>query len=114
MSSRIPENCIPTIILLGFNDDNNNMNESSSSLLTRSVIELRWKLIESLAECGDTIMEEYYLEEVHPSPVQLRAAVRRVTLNHTGIPVLAAAAVRGKGIERVLDAIADYLPSPLD
>jgi elongation factor G len=45
---------------------------------------------------------------------QLRAAIRRATLAGAGVPVLAGAAFKDKGIETLLDAVVDYLPSPLD
>ena len=45
---------------------------------------------------------------------QVRAAIRRATLAGAGVPVLAGAAFKDKGIETLLDAVVDYLPSPLD
>eukprot|EP00797_Seminavis_robusta_P013119 Sro201_g085210.2 (536) ;mRNA; r:75096-76703 len=49
-----------------------------------------------------------------PAPHQLQHAVRQATLTHKALPVVAAAALKGKGLEPLLDAIADLLPSPLD
>ncbi|KAL3927216.1 MAG: hypothetical protein SGBAC_013172 [Bacillariaceae sp.] len=80
--------------------------------VTKMAISSRSKLIESLAEI-DGAMEEIFLNEETPSNAQVRASLRRATLAHKAIPVLAAAALKGKGIEPILDAIADLLPSPL-
>jgi elongation factor G len=59
-------------------------------------------------------MEEYFLNEQDPSNAELRHALRRATLAHQVLPVLAGAALKGKGVEPLMDAIADLLPSPLD
>jgi len=81
--------------------------------VTEEALAARCELLEAMAECDEQI-EECYLTEKEPSNAELRAALRRVTLSQRGIPVMASAALRGKGVEPVLDAIADLLPSPLD
>lgn len=73
----------------------------------------RERLIAAVAEHDDALASAY-LEGVEIDPVQLRAAVRRATLAGAGVPVLAGSAFKHKGIEVLLDAIVDYLPSPLD
>jgi len=70
-------------------------------------------LIEKLAECDDQIMTAY-LEERSISAAELRQALRRVTLANKGVPILCGSALRNIGIRQLLDAIIDYLPSPLD
>ncbi len=70
-------------------------------------------LFERLAEIDDEIME-YYLEEKFPPLEVVRDALRRVTLSMNAVPVLCGAAFKNKGIQPLLDAIVDYLPSPLD
>ncbi len=70
-------------------------------------------LIEKLAEEDDQIMAAY-LEETSITAAELRSAVRRVTLANKGIPILCGSAMRNKGIQTLLDAIVNYLPSPLD
>jgi len=75
--------------------------------------EFRQALIEKLAECDDPIMAAY-LEGSSISAAELKQALRRVTLANKGVPVLCGSALNNAGIRRLLDAIIDYLPSPLD
>ncbi|PWH17213.1 MAG: elongation factor G [Ardenticatenia bacterium] len=76
---------------------------------------LRRKLIEQVAETevSETLTEKFLLEE-DISPEELRAALRAATLQGKLVPVLCGSALRNKGIQPLLDAIIDYLPSPLD
>lgn len=73
----------------------------------------RQSLVEKLAEIDDQIMIAY-LEGIPLTPAELRLALRRVTLANRGVPVLCGSALKNKGIRPLLDAIVDYLPSPLD
>jgi elongation factor G len=73
----------------------------------------RERLVEFLADHDDTVAEGY-LNGDALDEAMLRAAVRRVTLDLHAVPVLCGAALRNKGIQPLLDAICDYLPSPLD
>ncbi len=75
--------------------------------------DVRHKLIEALAELDDHIMEKY-IEGEDPSPLEIREAIRRVTIAGKFIPVLGGTALRNKAIHPLLDAIVWYLPSPLD
>ena len=70
-------------------------------------------LIEKLAERNDFLMEKF-IDGQKISESELRRALREVTLQLKGIPVLCGAAFRNKGVQPLLDAIIDYLPSPLD
>ncbi len=70
-------------------------------------------LIEKLAERNDFLMEKF-IDGQEISEPELRHALREVTLQLKGIPVLCGAAFRNKGVQPLLDAIIDYLPSPLD
>jgi elongation factor G len=70
-------------------------------------------LIEKLAESDDQILA-LYLEGSSITPADLKGALRRVTLAVKGVPVLCGSAQRNKGVRPLLDAIIDYLPSPLD
>jgi elongation factor G len=73
----------------------------------------RTKLIESLAELDDPLMEKYLGgEEITES--EIKATVRRATISMKAVPVLCGAALRNQGIQPLIDAIVDYLPSPLD
>jgi len=73
----------------------------------------RQELIENLAEFDEQIMLPY-LNEQDVSASQLKAAIRRLTISNRIVPVLCGSAFRDKGIQPLLDAIVDYLPSPLD
>lgn len=78
-----------------------------------AVDQYRQMLVERVAEEDDEAMEAY-LEGKTPTVTELKAALRRVTLAGKGIPVLAGSALRNKGVRLLLDAVIDYLPSPLD
>jgi len=73
----------------------------------------RRALIEKLAEEDDSMLSAY-LENRSITAPDLKSALRRVTLANKGIPVLCGSALKNKGIRLLLDAIVDYLPSPLD
>jgi len=75
--------------------------------------EYRELLIETLAESDDDIMEAYLAEE-EIAPEALVAAIRRATIKLVLVPVLCGSALKNRGIQPLLDAIIDYLPSPLD
>ena len=70
-------------------------------------------LLEKVAECDDEVMIKY-LEGEEITPDELRQGLRRATLRNELVPVLCGAALRNKGVQPVLDAVVDYLPSPLD
>jgi elongation factor G len=70
-------------------------------------------LIEKLAEGDESLMEKF-IEGMAISELELKRAVRHMTLQLKGTPVLCGAAFRNKGVQPLLDAIIDYLPSPLD
>jgi len=76
--------------------------------------EWREKLVETLAEADDDIMEVYLEEgDVFDVPT-LKAAIRRATLADKLNPILTGTAFKNKGVQPLLDAIVDYLPSPID
>lgn len=73
----------------------------------------RKQLIEKLADFDDAIMEKYFNEE--PIPVEtIKAAVRQATIKMRFTPVFCGSAYKNKGVQFLLDAVVDYLPSPLD
>ncbi|HVA39734.1 MAG TPA: elongation factor G, partial [Candidatus Binataceae bacterium] len=74
----------------------------------------REKMIETLADHDERIMEMFLEGKEEPSPEQIRKAIRVATLNIEAIPVLMGSAFRNKGVQTMLDAVVDYLPSPLD
>jgi elongation factor G len=73
----------------------------------------RHQLMEGLSEFDDNIMN-MYLEGVEASASDIRTAIRKVSLGNKAIPVLCGSALKNKGVPFLLDAIAAYLPSPLD
>ena len=73
----------------------------------------RGVLIERLAEWDESLMEKF-VEGKEVTELELKRAVREATLRLKGTPVLCGAAFRNKGVQPLLDAIIDYLPSPLD
>ena len=70
-------------------------------------------LLEAAAETDEELMAKY-LETGALSPQEVKTGLRKGTLRYRMVPVLCGAAVRNKGVQLVLDAIVDYLPSPLD
>ncbi|MFP4057862.1 MAG: GTP-binding protein, partial [Candidatus Brocadiia bacterium] len=73
----------------------------------------RHNLVEKASEVDDRLLEQYVAEEPI-GPDDLRAALRQATLDHRICPVLCGSAFKNKGIQRLLDAVVDYLPSPID
>jgi elongation factor G len=78
-----------------------------------SAQEYREKLIEIVAEYDDDLMEAYLAETTIDVP-QLLAAIRKATIDLKLVPVLCGAALKNKGIQPLLDAILQYLPSPVE
>jgi len=76
---------------------------------------LHWRerLLHGCCEQDEQLFEKYCMDEP-VSADELRAAIRRATLSGRIVPVLCGAALRNKGIQRLLDAVVDYLPSPED
>ncbi|MGB8700756.1 MAG: elongation factor G [Thermosynechococcaceae cyanobacterium] len=75
--------------------------------------EFRVKLIEAVSDVDDALMEKY-LEETELSETEIRAALRKGTLEGTLVPMLCGSAFKNKGVQLLLDAVIDYLPAPID
>ena len=75
--------------------------------------DLREKLFDTLSMFDDSLMEKY-LEGEEISPEEVRAAIRQGTISGEFVPVVCGSAFRNKGVQLLLDAIVDYLPSPFD
>jgi elongation factor G len=73
----------------------------------------RHELFEKLADHDEALMEKFIGEE-EPTVEELKRAIRKATLDGSGVPVLCGSAFKNKGVQLVLDAIVDYLPSPVD
>ncbi|WP_425571166.1 elongation factor G [Phytohabitans houttuyneae] len=81
--------------------------------LADQAAEWREKLIETLADVDDSVMEKY-LEGEEISADEIKAGIRRATITSKANPVLCGSAFKNKGIQPMLDAVIDFLPSPLD
>ena len=75
--------------------------------------EYRTAMVESICETDDDLMMEY-LEGEEPSVEALKAALRKATISVQIIPVLCGTAYRNKGVQKLLDAIVEYMPAPTD
>src|SRR5919202_311838 len=75
--------------------------------------EARTHLLEAVAEYDEELME-LYLEDQPIDVARLKAAIRKATLDISMTPVLAGSSFKNKGVQPLLDAVLDYLPSPLD
>ncbi len=105
------DNCIPSVVNLLKPEVHQPFYPDCK--VTQKALKARTNLIEDLANVDPTI-EECYLQDIEISNSELRLALRRATLAHAAVPVMAGAALKGKGVEPLLDAVADLLPSPLD
>ncbi|MGH3063225.1 MAG: elongation factor G, partial [Gaiellaceae bacterium] len=76
--------------------------------------EYHHQLIDSVADHDEQLMETYLEEESAVTPEMLRRALRAATLDITVTPVLLGSAFKNKGVQPLLDAVIDFLPSPLD
>jgi elongation factor G len=77
------------------------------------VKEHRGRLIEAIAEYDEELMVKY-LEDEDISEDEIKSAIRKATINVAIIPVTCGSSYKNKGVQKLLDAIVDYLPSPLD
>ncbi len=75
--------------------------------------EYRARLIETAAEADEKMLEKY-LEDLDISVDEIKAAVRKGTLHHLFTPVFCGSAFKNKGVQLLLDAVVEYLPSPVD
>ena len=73
----------------------------------------REKLVETVVELDDEIMEKY-LDGTSPTEEQIKSLIRKGTIGSKFVPVLCGSAFKNKGVQPMLDAVVDFLPSPLD
>lgn len=73
----------------------------------------RQELIERIAETDDALLEKY-LAGTEPTVEELKAALRKAVIAYKLVPIYAGSSLRNKGVQPLLDAVVDYLPSPLD
>jgi len=82
--------------------------------LTEQAQEYHHQLIDAIAEFDDELTETYLLDEESVTPEMIRRALRTGTIANRITPVLLGSAFKNKGVQPLLDAVVDYLPSPLD
>ena len=95
--------------LLGSTYEVRDLNDDEKLTADEAYSSLLEKLIDSDEEIGTL-----YLEEKEISPIEIKAALRRATIKNKIIPVCGGSAFKNKGVQATLDAVIDYLPSPLD
>jgi elongation factor G len=76
--------------------------------------EYHHQLIDAIAEHDEELLETYLMDETSVTPEMIRRALRKATLAIAVTPVLCGSAFKNKGVQPLLDAVVDYLPSPLD
>ncbi|MGG7464611.1 MULTISPECIES: elongation factor G [unclassified Plantibacter] len=81
--------------------------------LKEKAAEYRTALLETVAETDDALMEKYFGGE-ELTVAEIKAAIRKLTVNSEIYPVLCGSAFKNRGVQPMLDAVIDYLPSPLD
>jgi len=82
--------------------------------LKETVEEYRMNLIEGVAEESDELLEKFMEDPESITPAEITAAIRKATIEMRITPVMCGSAFKNKGVQMLLDAIIDYLPSPLD
>lgn len=104
-----------TMEALIYTDDLGNVNEKVDipGELIDVVEEYREKMLEAVAESDDALMEKY-LEGIALTEEEIKKAIRKATLEVSIIPVLCGSSFKNKGVQPLLDAVVDYLPSPVD
>ena len=78
------------------------------------VAEWRAKLIESVAELDDSLLERFFEDPDTITVDEMQAVIRKATIDQVIVPVMCGSAFKNKGVQRLLDAVVAYLPSPLD
>jgi elongation factor G len=87
--------------------------EAVPANLTKKAEAFRMQLVETVAEYDDDMLHKFLEGEI-PTPEELKVSLRKATIGMKVFPVLCGSAFKNKGIQTLLDAVVDYLPSPLD
>ena len=96
------------------NDDGTNIIEGDIPDDMKDIVEeYRSKLYEALAETDEALFDKF-IEGEEPTVEELKNAIRKATLDNTLVPVVCGTSYRNKGVQKLLDAVIDYMPSPLD
>ncbi len=96
------------------NDDGTDVSEEAipADMLEKAE-EYRAALVESVASVDDVLFEKF-IEEEEITIDELKAAIRKATIDNKIVPVLCGTSYRNRGVQKLLDAVIDYMPSPLD
>jgi elongation factor G len=100
-----------------FDDENMGTNYSLEEIpadLMELAEEWKEKLVESVAEVDDAIMERYFEDPDSITKEEMLAVIRRATIDGVIIPMMCGSAFKNKGVQRLLDAVCAFLPSPID
>ncbi len=82
--------------------------------LMELALEYREKMVESVAELDDALMERYFDDPESITAEELISVIRKGTLKQIIVPMMCGSAFKNKGVQRLLDAVVEFLPSPLD
>lgn len=82
--------------------------------LAETAAEWREKMLETIAEYDNSLLEKYLEDSASITDQEIKTAVRNATVSLKIVPVLCGSSLRNKGVQKLLDAIAAYLPSPID
>jgi len=82
--------------------------------LKETAADYRLKLVEGVAESDETLLEKYLEDENSITEEEMLAAIRKSTINMSIVPMICGAAFKNKGVQRLLDTVIAFLPSPLD
>ena len=82
--------------------------------LVEKAAEYRAQLLETVAETDETLLEKYLEDPESITVAEIKAAIRKLTVNSEIYPVLCGSAFKNRGVQPMLDAVVDYLPTPLD
>ncbi|MDO4565444.1 MAG: elongation factor G [Clostridia bacterium] len=97
-----------------YNDDGTDISEEEiPDALIKKANELREILIDAVLEQDDAVLERYF-EGEPPTEEELKACIRKATIKGAIVPVTCGTSYRNKGVQPLINAIVDYLPSPLD
>ncbi len=90
-----------------------NVTEDIPSDMKDQIEEYRNKLVEKISETNDSLLEKY-LNGEKPTVEELKKALRQAVISYKLVPIFAGSSLRNKGVQPLLDAVIDYLPSPQD
>src|SRR5210317_807360 len=82
--------------------------------LVETVDEWRQKLVESVADYDEALLEKFFEDPDSITPEEMMSAIRKAVIDMSFSPVLVGSAFKNKGVQSLLDAICEYLPSPVD